>query len=702
MSAGHVPPTASRRPTVLRHGTDERVDDWHWLGDRDDPEVVEYLLAENSHTQSSLAHLAPLREQIYGEIKGRIRETDASAPMRWGQWRYFTRTVAGSEYRVHCRIPAGDTALPDPDAPPGSPPGEEIVLDENALADGSEFFALRGFTLSPDHTLLAYSSDLTGDERSTLRVRDLATGRDRPDEIAEVHYGLAWASDNRTIFYVRTDDALRPHQVWRHELDGGDGSADDELVFQEDDERFGVSVGRTRTGKYLLITSESKLTTEARFLATDDPHGSWQVVAPREQGVEYEIDHHHDPEHGDRWFVLTNADGATNFKLMSVAVGDGRDHWAEVIGHSDAVRLVDVDAFRSHLVVSERADGLERIRVVRISDGDQHTIAVPEEVYSVWVGGNPEFETTTVRYGYTSLTSPVSDFEYDLETRRSTLVKQQPVDGYDASRFETHRIWAEAPDGTRVPISIVHPRGVVMDGSAPLLMYGYGSYEITIDPTFSVSRLSLLERGVSFAIAHVRGGGELGRSWYDDGKLEHKRNTFTDFIACAEHLIAGGYTTPDHLVARGGSAGGLLMGAVTNLRPDLFHAVIAEVPFVDVLTTMLDESLPLTVTEWEEWGNPAASPAIYDYMKSYSPYDNVAPIDYPAILATGGLHDVRVQYWEPAKWVAKLRTASTSDAPIYLKIEMGAGHHGPSGRYESWREEAFVLSFILDQLGISE
>jgi oligopeptidase B len=699
MSAGREPPRAPRRPTVLRHGGDERVDDWFWLRERSDPEVVEYLQAENTYTEQSLAHLQPLREQIFGEIKHRILETDASAPVRWGAWRYFSRTIEGSQYPVHCRLPLGHSAQPDPDAPPGSAP-EQVILDENALGAGSEFFALRGFAVSPDHTLLAYSSDLTGGEESTLRLRDLTTGADRPDEIADVYYGLAWASDNRTIFYVRTDDAMRPFQVWRHEL----GTSTDEVVFQEDDERFGVTIGRTRTGRFLLITSESKLTSETRFVAADDPGGTWRVIASREQGIEYHVDHHYDDEHGDRWFVLTNADGATNFKVMQATVGDGegRDHWRELIGHSDDVRLVDLDAFRNHLVVSERADGLERIRVKQLSVGDEHCIEMPDEVYSAWVGTNPEFDCSTVRYGYTSLTQPVSDFEYDLEGRRSTLVKRQEVADYDAGRFESHRIWAVAPDGVRVPISIVHPRGHVKDGTVPLLLYGYGSYEITIDPTFSVSRLSLLDRGVSFAIAHVRGGGELGRRWYDDGKLEHKRNTFTDFIACAEHLTAEGYTAPEGLAARGGSAGGLLMGAVTNLRPDLFRAVVAEVPFVDVLTTMLDDSLPLTVAEWEEWGNPAASQVIYDYMASYSPYDNVAPLRYPAILATGGLNDVRVQYWEPAKWVAKLRTESASDAPIYLKMEMGAGHSGPSGRYESWRDEAFVLSFVLDQLAITE
>ena len=693
------PPRAPQRPTTLEHDGRERVDPWYWLRDRDDPDVLAYLKAENEFVATGLASLEPLRERIFGEIKSRIKETDASAPTRWGPWEYFSRTIAGHEYAVHCRRPRGSADLPAPEAAPGTPPGEEVVLDENALAVESSYFALRGFAVSPSQGLVAYSADLTGGERATLRFRNLTDGSTLTDEVTDVYYGLAWANDERTVFYVRPDDAMRPWQVWRHAL--GTPTDDDVLVYQEDDERFEVHVGRTLTGRFIVITSASKLTTEVRVLDADDVATPPRVIAPREQGVEYHVEHHHDAR-GDRFYVLTNADGASNFKLM-LAPGDatGRDAWTEVVAHRDDVRLVDVDAFAEHLVITERAEALERLRVIDLTKPADYLVEMPEEVYSAWVGGNLEFEATTFRYVYTSLVAPTTDLEHDFANRTATIIKQQTVNGYNPDEFEAHRLWVTADDGTRVPISLVHRRDFPPDGGGPLNLYGYGSYEISIDPTFSVARLSLLERGAAYAIAHVRGGGELGRPWYDNGKLDHKRNTFTDFIACTEHLIAEGYTTPDNLVIRGGSAGGLLMGAAANLRPELFRAVVAEVPFVDCLTTMLDASLPLTITEWEEWGDPATNSATYDYLLSYSPYDNVRAAAYPAILATAGLNDPRVQYWEPAKWVAKLRTVTTGEASIYLKTELGAGHHGPSGRYEAWKDEAFVLAFILDQLGIT-
>ena len=694
------PPRAPRRPTVLGHGDHERVDDWYWLRNRDDPEVIAYLEAENEYTAAALAHLEPLRQRIFSEIKTRVRETDVTAPVRWGEWEYFSRTIAEREYAVQCRRPSGQGEPPDPDSAPGSAPGEQVLLDQKALADDAVYFALRGFEVSPSQSLLAYSVDLTGGELATLRFRDLTVGADLPDEVDDVYYGLAWANDDRTIFYVRADAAVRPFQVWRHVL--GTPTADDVRILQEDDERFALGVQRSRTGKLVLLASASKLTSEVHVCAADDPTTPPRLLAEREQGIEYHMEHHHDPERGDRFFVLTNADDAPNFKLMvTPANTPGREHWVEVVPHRDDVRLVDVDAFSTHLVLSERAEAVERVRVRRLADDDEHLIAMPDEVYSAWTGSNLEYDTSTLRYVYTSLVAPISDLDYDLDTRESTLVKQQQVNGYDPDDYEAHRLWATAPDGTQVPISLVHRRGLGRDGSNPLLLYGYGSYEISVDPTFGVARLSLLERGMAFAIAHVRGGGEMGRHWYEDGKLDRKCNTFTDFIACAEHLIAEGYTAPSRLEARGGSAGGLLIGATINLRPDLFRAVVAEVPFVDCLTTMLDDSLPLTITEWEEWGSPVADPKMYDYILSYSPYDNVRPQPYPAILATAGLNDPRVQYWEPAKWVAKLRVNATTDAPIYLKTELGAGHHGPSGRYEAWKDDAFVLSFLLDQVEIS-
>jgi len=698
--ADREPPRAPRRPTTLRHFDDVRIDDWYWLRNRDDPAVREYLEAENAYTEAGLASIAPLRDRIFEEIMARVRETDVSAPVRHGPWEYYARTIEGRNYAVHCRRPAGTPGLPDADAAPGTPPGEEVVLDENELAAGHEYFVLRTLAISPDHRLLAYGTDVTGGERALLRVRDLEHHVDLDDEIPDTYYGLAWANDGATLFYVRPDEAVRPYQVWRHSL--GTPVADDVLVFQEDDERYYVTVGRSRSAKVVMITCESKVTSEVHLIDADAPSSAPRCVAPREQGVEYHVDHHAGPD-GDHLYVLTNADGAESFKLMRApADATSRTDWTEVVPHRPDVRLADVDVFAEHLVLSTRSGGLERVHVLPIDGGDGHEIEMAEEVYSVWLGPNPEFDTGTIHYRYTSLVAPVSDVDYDLEARTRTVVKVQPVDGYDPATFETHRLWATAPDGVRVPISIVHRRGLPRDGSAPLLLYGYGSYEVSIDPAFSPTRVSLLERGVSYAIAHVRGGGELGRRWYEDGKLDRKRNTFTDFIACAEHLIAEGYTRPSRLVARGGSAGGLLMGAVANLAPHLFTAIVAEVPFVDCLTTMLDDSLPLTVTEWEEWGDPVHDRAIYDYIKQYAPYDNVTDQPYPAMLVTAGLNDPRVQYWEPAKWVAKLRATVRSPTTLFLKTELGAGHHGPSGRYESWRDEAQVLAFVLSRMGIED
>ena len=474
------------------------------------------------------------------------------------------------------------------------------------------------------------------------------------------------------------------------------------LVLREDDERFYLGIERTRTGRFVLVDASSKLTSEVWFVPTDAPETALRCIAEREHGHEYTVEHHWSEERGDRFLIVTNqGGGARNFELVAApCVDPARQYWTPLVPHRADVKLDAVSAFAEHLVLSERAHGLERIRVMNVEDGDTHEIAMPDPVYSAWVGPNPEFETHTLRLGYTSLVAPVTDLDYDMGARHSETVKTQPVlGGYDPARYVSARLWATAPDGTEVPVSLVHRRDTPIDGTAPALLYGYGSYEISTDPSFRSSRLSLLDRGFVFAIAHVRGGGELGRSWYEDGRLEHKANTFTDFVAAAEHLIASGYTSAERLAARGGSAGGLLMGAVANLRPDLFAAIVAGVPFVDVVTTMLDPSLPLTVTEWEEWGDPR-EPDAYARMKAYSPYDNVRAADYPALLVTTGLNDPRVQYWEPAKWVAKLRTLSTSKRPILLRTEMGAGHGGPSGRYDAWRDEAIVLAFLCDALGV--
>ena len=680
-----APPAAPKRPVTLTHHGDDRLDEWYWLREKDNPEVIGLLEAENAHTAAVLAPTAELQQKIYDEIVGRILETDLSVPARKGDWWYVSRTVEGLQYPIWCRRRG------DPEGP------EEVILDQNLLAEGHEYFSVANTSVSPDTARLAYATDADGSERYTLHVRDLTTGEDLADQVHDTYYGVAWSADSRALFYTRVDGAMRPYQLWRHVV--GTPAADDVLLFQEDDERFFVGVGLTKSEQYVVLGIESKITSEVHVLPADDPLGTFRVVEPRRQGVEYHLDHH-----GDRFFIVTNDDGAENFKLMAAPVDDpARPNWTEVVPHRDDVKLDGIDVFASHLVLFERAGGLRRISVRRLADGDTHVVEQREEVSTVFPDANLEFDSSVLRFGYTSMVTPRSVYDYDMDTRTRVLRKQTPVlGGYDPDDYVTGRLWASAPDGERVPISYVHRAGTPLDGTAPAVLYGYGSYEISIDPTFSPLRLSLLDRGVVFAIAHIRGGGELGRRWYEDGKMLHKRNTFTDFVACAEHLVGCGYAAPDRVAIRGGSAGGLLMGAVLNLRPDLFRAVVADVPFVDVLTTILDESLPLTVTEWEEWGNPKAHPDVYAYVKGYSPYDNVAAVDHPAVLAIGGLNDPRVSYWEPAKWVQRLRDRGTGDQPVLLKTEMGAGHGGPSGRYDSWREEAMIYAFVLDALDAAD
>jgi oligopeptidase B len=689
------PPVAPRRPHVHRAHGDERVDDWAWLrsDDRSDPEVLAILEAENAFVAEALAHTDTLQVELFEEMKARIKETDLSVPYRKdGRW-FYSRTVEGQQYPILCR-----TAVePPPDLPPDEPvAGEEVLLDMNELAGDSDYFALGAFDLAPAQELLLYSTDHDGSERYAMRVRDLRTGADLEEVIADTTYGTAWAGDT-TFFYVKPDEAERPYQVWRHEV--GAAVADDVLVFHETDERFFVSVDLSLTDAWVHVATGSKLTTEELLIPAADPTRAPIVVHPREQDLEYDVTHAPTPSDPGRFVITTNADGAENFKLVAASLPDlGRASWTELVAHRPDVKLEGVSAFAGHLVRYERREGVRRI-VVMPHEGPERELTMPEAVYDTGPATNAEFDTTALRFGYTSLVTPSSVYEEDLATADRTLLKATEVlGGHEPSDYATGREWATAPDGTRVPISWVHRADVSRDGTAPCVLYGYGSYEASIDPGFSTLRLSLLQRGFVFAIAHVRGGGELGRPWYDDGKLLHKRNTFTDFVAAAEHLVAEGFTSPDRLAARGGSAGGLLMGAVANLRPDLFAAVVAEVPFVDCLSTILDDTLPLTVTEWEEWGNPVADAEVYAYMKGYSPYDNVGAQAYPAILATAGLNDPRVSYWEPMKWVQALRAATTSSRPIYLKTELGAGHQGPSGRYDAWKDEAFVFAFLLDAL----
>ncbi|WP_433530854.1 S9 family peptidase [Micromonospora sp. CA-263727] len=688
-------PVARRLPTERVHHGDTVVDEYAWLATKDDPETIDYLNAENAWTEARTAHLSGLRTELFEEIRRRTQETDLSVPTRKGEHWYYTRTVEGRQYGVHCRRAVRDGETRPPISSDGAPlDGEQILLDGNLLAEGHDFFALGAFDVSPDGRFLAYSTDFSGDERFTLRIKDLSTGELLPDEIPGTFYGTAWSADASVLFYVTVDEAWRPHRVWRHVV--GTATADDVVVHAEDDERFWVGVELTRSERFILIDIASKLTSEVRVIPAGNPTGEPAVIAPRRQGVEYSVEHH-----GHRFLILHN-DGAEDFALAYTSA-DSPGDWVPLIEHAPGTRLESVDAFADHLVVTVRSNGLTGLRVLPVGGGDAHDIEFPEPLHTVGLDANPEYRTGRLRLRYTSLVTPDSVYDYDLMTREMTLLRRRPVlpgpDGraYQPEEYEQHREWALADDGTKVPISLVCRRGTPRDGSAPCVIYGYGSYEASMDPWFSVGRLSLLDRGVVFAVAHVRGGGELGRRWYDHGKMLAKKNTFTDFVACARHLAKAGWTAPDRLVARGGSAGGLLMGAVANLAPDAFTGIVAQVPFVDALSTILDPSLPLTVTEWEEWGNPLADPEVYAYMKSYTPYENVAALDYPAILAMTSLNDTRVLYHEPAKWIARLR-AVAPQGDYLLKTKMEAGHGGPSGRYDAWREEAFVNAWILDRL----
>ena len=673
------PPFAPERPKLLEAHGDRRVDPYYWLRDKDSPEVIAYLEAENAYADAVMAPTVPLQERLYREIVGRVQETDYTAPTLYKGWWNYVRTVEGKDYEIYCRRRA------TMEAP------EEILLDGNELAKGHDYFDLGYVERSPDETLLAYAVDLDGSERHELRVRDLASGEDLGDVVRGVYYGSAWSADSRTLFYVMPDTAMRPFQVWRHTL--GNPTEDDVLVMQEDDERFELSVEPTKSERYVVLTSASQVTSEIRFLPCDEPDAQPRLFEPRRHGIEYSVDHQ-----GDRFLILTN-DAARNFRLMAAPVSSpGRDAWTEVVPERSGVRLNYTDVFSGHVVLGQRSDGLQRLEVLDCSTGNLHVVDQPDSAYTAFPGSDPNYDSDVMRFFYTSLTAPFSAVDYDMRTRERTLVKEQPVrGGYDRADYLTERLWAVAPDGVRVPISIVYRRGLRLDSTSPALLYGYGAYELSTDPMFDPARLSMLDRGFVFAIAHVRGGGEMGREWYEDGKFLHKMNTFTDFIACGDRLVELGYTNPRRLAIRGRSAGGLLIGAVVNMRPDLFACAVAQVPFVDALTTMLDDKLPLTVNEFEEWGNPAEED-FYRYIKAYSPYDNVRAADYPALLVTTGLNDPRVSYWEPAKWVAKLRVLNRGDAALLLKTQMGSGHSGPSGRYESWREEAFITAFVLDQL----
>ena len=696
-----VPPRAPRRPHRLERHGDVRVDDYYWLRDRDDPEVVAYLEAENAYLDERMRRVRGLRERLFEEIKGRIRQTDASAPYRDGAHRYYWRCEEGRQHRIYCRKPlaAGDDEAG----------AEQVILDVNTLAEGHEFCDAKLLAVSPNERILAYAVDTVGRRRYAIRFRDLASGTTLADVIPDVTSNAVWANDDRTLFYARQDPVtLRPFQVLRHTL--GRAVAADALVYEEADDTFACGVGKSRSKRYVLIGSHQTLTTEFRCVPADRPADPPEVFLPRERGHEHQIDHYR-----GRFYVRSNA-GARNFRLLETPEDRrGREHWRELVPHRDDVLLEGFELFRDHLVVQERAGGLVRLRVRSWerdetggdagggARGEEHAVAFPEPAYDAFIDPhNHVADTGVLRFGYSSPSTPASTYDYDMRTRARTLLKREEVlGGFDPAHYRTERLHAVAPDGARTPISLVARRDAAGEGPRPLLLYGYGAYGISMDAWFSSPRLSLLDRGFVFAIAHVRGGEELGRAWYEGGKLLDKKNTFTDFIACAERLIELAYTRPDRLYAMGGSAGGLLMGAVVNLRPDLFHGVVAQVPFVDVVTTMLDESIPLTTGEYDEWGDPADE-RFYRYIRSYSPYDNVSARRYPHLLVTTGLHDSQVQYWEPAKWVAKLRALKTDDNLLLLRTEMDAGHGGASGRYKRYRELALQYAFLLDLAGAAD
>ncbi len=686
-----TPPAPARRPhSLVTHG-DERIDDWYWLRERDNPDVIAHLEAENAWTEERLAPLETLRKELFDDIRRHVQETWAEAPYARNGWWYYSRREESRQYAVHCRRRHSDEDPVSPVSPEALAAPEQVVIDANSEAEGLEFFALGALEISPSGAIAAWASDATGQEHYTVRFRDIAAGSDREEVIEGAAAVLAWG-DETCVFYVTRDAAERPYRVWRHDL-GGDGESADTLVFEETDASFGVRISRLRSGEYVSIISRSKVTAEVRLIPTNDPRSEARIVAPRTQGVDYSVDHRAD----DLW-IVTNLQ-ALDFRLMRAPIASRTmDDWQEVIPHRPKTRLVAAQAFARWIALVERSEGCLRVQLLDPDSLELNPIEVSEQVSTLAPDANADFDPPVYRYSYSSMITPSSVFDLDPSTGESTLVQQVPVPEYDPADYRTERRWAPAPDGTLVPLSVLWRDGTAFDGSAPCLLYGYGSYEISMDPTFNPLRLPWLDRGGVWVIAHVRGGGEMGRSWYDDGKLDKKSNTFTDFIAAAEHLVEEGITSPERLAIRGGSAGGLLIGAVVNLRPELFKAAVAEVPFVDCLTTILDESLPLTVIEWDEWGNPN-DPVFYEVMKDYSPYDNVVSQAYPRLLVTAGLNDPRVSYWEPAKWVARLRERQLGNSEILLKTQMGAGHQGPSGRYAAWEESAFVMAFMLDALG---
>lgn len=677
------PPIAEKIPKQLTMHNHTRVDDYFWLNQRENPKVIAYLEAENAYKDAALKHTEPLQEALFQEIVGRIKQTDLSVPYKDNGYFYYTRYEQGLEYPYHCRKKG------DLDAE------EEVLLNVNAMAEGFSYFNATGLTVSPDNTLLAYGVDTVSRRKYTLHFKDLRTGDMLPDAILETTGRAVWANDNQTVFYTRKDEALRPYKIFRHVL--GSDPAEDTEIYHEGDNTFNAHIFKTKSKMYLLIGSDSTVSTEYRFLDAENPEGVFRILQGRERDLLYGVDHFQ-----DHFYIRTNLN-AKNFRLMKTPVDrTSKDNWEEVYPHQEDVLFQDFELFEKYLVVTEMKAGIPDIRIIEWDDFNEHRLDFPDAAYLAGLSTNREFDTDILRYSYTSLTTPSSVYDYNMLTKEKTLLKQDEVlGGFDSDNYQSERLFAPARDGIQVPISLVYRKGFARDGSHPMLLYAYGSYGSSMYPTFRSDRLSLLDRGFVYAIAHIRGGQEMGRWWYEDGKLLKKKNTFTDFIDCAEFLIKENVAAADKVFAMGGSAGGLLMGAVLNMRPDLWKGVVAGVPWVDVITTMLDETIPLTAGEWDEWGDPRKK-EYYDYMLSYSPYDQVTAQDYPVMLVTTGLHDSQVQYWEPAKWVAKLRALKTDNKLLVLHTNMDAGHGGQSGRFRRFRETALEYAFMFDLLGIKE
>lgn len=679
-----APPLADKKPKKLRKHNHIRIDDYYWLNDRENPEVIDYLNRENDYYHAATAHTDDFQKQLFEEMKSRIKEDDQSVPFLYNGYYYITRYEKGQGYPIYSRKKGSLSA------------DEEIMFNCNEMAKDHSFFQLGGLSISPNNRFAAFTTDVVGRRMFTLKIKDLQTGEIFPQEIINTTGNAAWGNDNKSLFYTTQDQGtLRASKVFRHEL--GTAVGKDTLIYEETDETFTVEVAKSKSRKYIFIEAESTLTTEYRFVNADTPTEEFKIFQKRVRGLEYGLAHY-----GESFYIRTNKDNAVNFKLMKTPeTKTAKRYWVDLIGHREDVLLEDIEIFNEYLVVEERSNGLNKLRIIKWADQTEYYLPFDSETYSVYTTSNVDFNTHLLRYSYQSLATPTSVIDYNMETGEKTILKEQSVLGgnFDKANYVEERLWATADDGTKIPISVVYRKGLKKDSKNPVLQYAYGSYGVTMDAYFSSGRLSLLDRGFIYAIAHIRGGEDMGRQWYEDGKLLTKMNTFTDFIACSKFLIDQKYTSPQHLYAEGGSAGGLLMGAVVNMAPELYNGVIAQVPFVDVVTTMLDDSIPLTTGEYDEWGNPNKK-EYYDYMLAYSPYDNVKRQSYPNMLITTGLHDSQVQYWEPAKWVAKLRTHKTDDNLLLLHTNMEAGHGGASGRFEALKEVAREFSFLLDLEGI--